>query len=87
MGNVALTRSAISLALSRGSTESYDVYVCFFELVDVSLIVGQLPHAVGSPDATIENDNRVFAPQVLRDAEGSAICDLNEVIRKRITWI
>ena len=34
---------------------------CFFELVDVRLIVGQLPHAVGSPDATIENDNRVLA--------------------------
>ena len=67
--------------------EGYDVYVLFLELVKVSLVVGQLPNTVGSPDATIENDNRVFALQVLRDAECPAICELNDVVWELITGV
>jgi hypothetical protein len=53
--------------------EGDDIDILPFELVHVSLVIGQLPNAVGSPDAAVENDNRVFSLQVLRDIEFSAI--------------
>lgn len=47
--------------------ERDDVDVFLFEFFEMGLVVGNLPNAVGSPDATIVNDNGVFGFEVAGD--------------------
>ena len=41
-----------------------DLGVFLLEFLNVRLVIGDLPNAIGSPDAAIKNDDRVFAFQV-----------------------
>ena len=43
------------------------------EFFQVNLIVGNLPHAIGSPDAAIVNDDGVFPFEIAGKIEPSAI--------------
>lgn len=47
--------------IERIDGQSDDADVCFFELFDMRLEVGQLPKAVGSPDAAIKYQNRILS--------------------------
>jgi len=50
-----------------------DVGVLGFEFFQMSLIVGDLPHAVGSPDAAVVDDYRVFPLQIGGKSECPAV--------------
>ena len=43
-----------------------DIGILCFEFLKMGLIVGDLPDAVGSPDAAVEDDDGVFAFEIVR---------------------
>ena len=47
--------------------EGDDVGILCFEFVKVRLIVGNLPNTVRSPDAAVEDDDGVFAGEIVGD--------------------
>jgi hypothetical protein len=53
----------------------------------VSLIVGDLPNAVGSPDAAVVDYDGVFAFEIGGNVQRSAVRDRHGEVRKRITRI
>ena len=63
-----------------------DMGVFLLEFFDVRLVIGDLPNAIGSPDAAIKNDDRVFAFQIGGDIQNGAGNGGDFVIRKRVAW-
>jgi hypothetical protein len=63
-----------------------DLGVFLLEFLDVRLVIGDLPNAIGSPDSAIKNDDRVFAFQIGGNIQNAAANGGNFVIRKRVAW-
>jgi hypothetical protein len=61
-----------------------DLGVLLFEFFKVSLIIGYLPNAVGSPDTAVENDHGVFRLDVGRNIERASIDGWHCVVWKGI---
>jgi hypothetical protein len=51
------------------------------------LIVGQLPNAIGSPDAAVEDDDRVIAFEIGGDIHRPAIQDGDPEVWKQVAGI
>jgi hypothetical protein len=62
-----------------------DLGVLLFEFLKVSLVIGYLPNAVGSPDAPIENDHGVFRLDIGGNIACASIDRWYGVVRKGIT--
>jgi hypothetical protein len=67
--------------------EGHDVDLFLLELLDICLKVGQLPIAVRSPAAAVEDQHRVFTGQILRQMECLAVYQVNTVFREDIAHI
>ena len=70
--------------IERVDGKSDDIGILTAELVDVSLIVGDLPNAVRSPDAAVEYDHGIFAGQTGRKIQRAAVGQFNAETGKRI---
>jgi hypothetical protein len=55
------------------------------KLLHMRLEVGDLPDAVGSPDAAVKNYHRVFTRQICRDVYRSPVRGRDRVVRKPIS--
>ncbi|HEX9652745.1 MAG TPA: hypothetical protein VGA99_03460, partial [bacterium] len=61
--------------------------VLFLEIINAGLEIGQLPIAVWSPAAAVEDENRILACKILRKMKRMAIHGSDFILGKRITNI
>jgi hypothetical protein len=61
-----------------------DFGVLLFEFLEMRLVVGNLPNAVGSPDAAIKEDDGIFTGKIGGNVQPHAGSHWNDVIWKGI---
>jgi hypothetical protein len=64
-----------------------DVGIFLFELFEMSLEIGYLPNAIGSPQAAVENDHGILAFQIRGYVQCAAIGGPDGIVGKWISRI
>lgn len=64
--------------------KSKDLHVLLFEFFNMGLEIGQLPTAVRSPAAAIEDENRVLSCEIPREMKRPSIHGLDFILGKKI---
>ena len=83
----ARTLDHLFCLVERIHRERDNIDTFFLEFFDMSLVVSDLPNAVGSPDAAVIDDDRVFAFEIGRNIEPATVGDLHVEARERIAGI
>jgi hypothetical protein len=65
--------------------KSNDLGVLLFEFVDMRLIVGNLPDAVGSPNAAVKDDHGVLGFDVGGNIQNAASDGWHRIVRKHVS--
>jgi len=67
--------------------ERDDRRVFLFEFFQMRLVIGNLPNAVGSPNAAVKDDDGIFAFKIGRESERPAVGQIYREGRKKVAGV